>query len=204
VPEEILGADFDGWLVVDGFACYDVLDYKLGRCNGHLLRRCRDLLGELSRPAEVRFVERLVALLREAIDLAKRRQDLTAAGYRRRVAAIERRLDEWLDDWQPRFGPAVDRLHTHVANHRGEWLVFLEDPAVPPTNNHAEQMLRGAVITRKVGGCNKTLWGALVHGILASVMASCVQQGKRFLDLALRLWHATEAQAIPLEVLPDG
>jgi hypothetical protein len=43
--------------------------------------------------------------------------------------------------------------------HRGEWLVFLHDPEVPPTNNHAEQMLRPAVITRKVGGCNKTLWG---------------------------------------------
>jgi len=38
--------------------------------------------------------------------------------------------------------------------------VFLHDPEVPPTNNHAELMLRPAVITRKVGGCNKTLLGS--------------------------------------------
>jgi hypothetical protein len=43
---------------------------------------------------------------------------------------------------------------------------------VPPTNNHAEQMLRPAVITRKVGGCNKNLLGALLHSILASLMVS--------------------------------
>ena len=36
-------------------------------------------------------------------------------------------------------------------------------PGLEPTNNLAERMLRPAVITRKVGGCNKTLWGALVH-----------------------------------------
>jgi hypothetical protein len=34
-------------------------------------------------------------------------------------------------------------------------------------------MLRPAVITRKVGGCNKTLLGALVHSVLTSVMVTC-------------------------------
>lgn len=204
VPEEILGEAFDGWLIVDGFACYDVLDYKLGRCNAHLLRRCRELLEVLEEPAEVSFVARLAWLLREAIDLARRRAELTPGGYQRRVAEIERRLDEWLDEFDVGFGPDIDRLHTHVCRHRGEWLVFLHELEVPATNNHAEQMLRSAVITRKVGGCNKTLLGALVHGILASLMVSCVQQGKRFLDLARQLWQGADPQAIPLASLPDG
>jgi hypothetical protein len=85
-----------------------------------------------------------------------------------------------------------------IRAHRGEWLVFLHDPAVPPTNNHAEQMLRPAVITRKVGGCNKTLWGALVHGILASLMVTCPRRGRKFLDLARQLWQVGEPQAMPL------
>jgi transposase len=100
--------------------------------------------------------------------------------------------------------PELDRLDNHIRAHRGEWLVFLHGPAVPPTNNHAEQMLRPAVITRKVGGCNKTLWGALVHGLLASLMVSCRRQGRRFLDLARRLWQSSDPPAIPLEVLPGG
>ena len=96
----------------------------------------------------------------------------------------------------------LDRLVMHVSSHRGEWLVFLHDAEVPPTNNHAEQMLRPAVITRKVGGCNKTLLGAVVHGVLASLMVTCKRQGRRFLDLAKRLWQTEETQAIPLNTLP--
>ena len=55
-----------------------------------------------------------------------------------------------------------------------------------------------------VGGCNKTLWGALVHGILASIMVSCKRQGKHFLDLARHLWQNNDPPATPLEALPGG
>jgi hypothetical protein len=203
VPEDILGPDFDGYLVVDGLNSYDVLAVAKGRCNGHLLRRCKDLHGVV--PAkEQPYLESLSALLQEAIDLAQRRDILTAAGYARRVQEIENRLDDWLDGLPRSVSPELDRLDNHMRAHRGEWLVFLHDPEVPPTNNHAEQMLRPAVITRKVGGCNKTLWGALVHSVLASVMVSCQRQGKRFLDLARRLWQKGDPPAIPLEALPGG
>ena len=71
----------------------------------------------------------------------------------------ENRLDDWLDGLPRTISPELDRLDNHIRAHRGEWLVFLHDPEVPPTNNHAEQLLRSAVVTRKVGDCNKTLWG---------------------------------------------
>jgi transposase len=203
VPEDILGPDFDGYLVVDGLNSYDVLAVAKGRCNGHLLRRCKDLHDVVS-AKEQPYLESLSALLQEAIDLAQRRDSLTAAGYARRVQEIENRLDEWLDGLPRSASPELDRLDKHIRAHRGEWLVFLHDPQVPPTNNHAEQMLRPAVITRKVGGCNKTLLGALVHSILASLMVTCHRQGKRFLDLARRLWQSSDPQAIPLETLPGG
>jgi hypothetical protein len=51
----------------------------------------------------------------------------------------------------------LNRLDNHIRAHRGEWLVFLHDPEAPPTNNHTERMLRPPVITRKVGGCNRTI-----------------------------------------------
>ncbi len=82
-------------------------------------------------------------------------------------------------------------------------MVFLHDPEVPPTNNHAEQMLRPAVITRKIGGCNKNLLGALVHSILSSIMVTCHRRGKRFLDLARQLWQSNQPPAISLEALPE-
>jgi transposase len=203
VPQGILGPNFDGYLVVDGLKSYDVLAVAKGRCNGHLLRRCKDLHEAVSAKKQP-YLESLSALLQEALDLAQRRGSLTAAGYARRVQEMEHRLDGWLKGLPRTMSPELDRLDNHIRAHRGEWLVFLHDPDVPPTNNHAEQMLRPAVITRKVGGCNRTLWGALVHSILASLMVSCKRQGKRFLDLARRLWQSSDPPAIDLEALPRG
>jgi transposase len=203
VPEDILGPDFDGYLVVDGLKTYDVLEVAKGRCNGHLLRRCKKLKDTVP-TKEQQHVEALSTLLKEAIDLAARRDDYAAADYRAKTQAMEERLDDWLDANLRRRTPSadLDRLDGHIRAHRGEWLAFLHDPEVPPTNNHAEQMLRPAVITRKVGGCNKNLLGALVHSILSSIMVSCHRQGKRFLDLARQLWQSDQPQAIPLEKVP--
>jgi transposase len=203
VPQEILGPDFDGYLVVDGLKTYDVLEVAKGRCNGHLLRRCKELR-DVVPTKEQQHLQALSILLKEAIDLAKRREEQTPEDYGRRVQEIEDRLDDWLtgNENQRRSSAELARLDQHVRAHRGEWLTFLHDPEVPPTNNHAEQMLRPAVITRKVGGCNKNLLGALVHSILSSIMVSCHRQGKRFLDLARQLWQSDQPQAIPLETLP--
>jgi transposase len=151
---------------------------------------------------EAAHLEALRTLLRGAIALAQRRSKLTAAGYARRVQEVENRLDDWLASNLRRrsLSPELDRLDGHIREHRGEWLVFLHDPEVPPTNNHADQMLRPAVIARKVGGCNKGLLGAAAHSVLASLMVTCKRQGRRFLDLAKRLRQSGEPQAL---VLPN-
>lgn len=174
-------------LIVDGLNSYTVLDYAKGQCNGHLLRRAKNLR-DIVPDGDQQHLDDLVALLQEAIDLARRRDDLTPSYYYRQAGQCEDRLVLWVSELPPNPSPELARLVKHVRNHIDEWLVFLFDPEVPPTNNHAERMLRPAVITRKVGGCNKTLIGALVHSVLASIMVTCKQQGQRFLDLARRLW----------------
>lgn len=201
VPADLLGPDFDGYLIVDGFAAYDVLDYAKGRCNAHLLRRCKEL-ADVVPAQEQKLLDTLRDLLLEAIRLAARREELQPQGYTRRVQEIENRLDAWLDGLPRERSADLERLDNHLRAHRGEWLVFLHDPEVPPTNNHAEQMLRPAVISRKIGGCNKTLRGALVHSMLASLMVTCKRLGRSFLDLARQLWQTGEARPIELSTLP--
>ena len=120
---------------------------------------------------------------------------------------IDNRLEDWLVDRYGRFealNPELKRLAKHIASHREGWLLLLHDPAVPPTNNHAEHMLRPAVITRIVGGCNKTLLRALVHSILARIMVTCKQRGQKFLDLARRSWSTDQPQAINLVPLSNS
>ena len=205
VPQEILGPNFDGYLIVDGAKAYEVLSYEKGQCNGHLLRRLKHLKETVGK-RERQFLHELTTLLQDAIKLAQERDQHQPADFQRRAQKIDARLEDWLLD---RFGryeslsAELKRLAKHVANHRDEWLLFLRDPAVPPTNNHAEQMLRPAVITRKVGGCNKNLWGSLVHSVLSSIMVTCHRRGKRFLDLARQLWRSNEPAAIPIDTLPE-
>jgi transposase len=204
VPKDILGPDFDGTLIVDGLKTYDVLDYRKGQCNAHLLRRTKGLQDTV--PAEDRdLVDELHRLVQHAIVLAERRAQLTAQDYARRVAVIENRFDAWLLRIARRrrpLCPEVERLVDHVIEHHEQWFLFLHEANVPPTNNHAERMLRPAVITRKIGGCNKTLFGALAHSILASLMVTCKQQGQKFLELARKLWGSRTSIPIPLATPP--
>jgi transposase len=199
VPADILGPDFDGYLIVDGFKAYDVLGYAKGQCNAHLLRRAKELSATVD-AQEQPLMKTLITLLQEAMSLAERREALTPAGYARRVQEIEQRFETWQLKLirKHQLSPELERLLKHIMNHLDEWLLFLHEPKVPATNNQAERMLRPAVISRKVGGCNKTLLGALVHSILASLMVTCQQQGQKFLDLARRLWQQEQPQAIPL------
>jgi transposase/regulator of replication initiation timing len=203
VPLAILGEDFPGILVSDGLATYDPLPYLKGRCLGHILARISKL--ETAVPSwHLIHLLTLKHLLQEAISLWERREFLTVKGYQRRVQELENRLDDWIG-WNEHSRQAeLARLAGHLQKHRAEWLMCLYDPSVPPTNNHAERMIRPAVIIRKVGGCNKSPVGAKVHSVLASLMVSCRQQGKRFLDFAHRLFHAADPTPIPLSSLTDG
>jgi transposase len=201
VPEEILGPDFDGTLVVDGFSCYSVLDYKKGQCNSHLLRRAKKER-EIATSVEQDHLDRLTKLIQDAIALAERREAVSAANYQRQANQMEDRLVDWLLTLPENASADLNRFANHVQTHITEWLAFLFDRAVPPTNNHAERMIRPAVITRKIGGCNKTILGALVHSVLSSIMVTCKQRGHRFLDLARQLWQAREPQAIPIPRSP--
>jgi transposase len=197
VPDDILGADFDGFIVVDGYCSYNVLDYKKGQCNAHLLRRAKKE-GQTASPSEQAHYDCLIKLIHDAIALAERRETVSDANYQRQAHQMEDRLIEWLMALPENPSADLQRFAKHVQKHVAEWLAFLFHPDVPPTNNHAERMLRPAVITRKVGGCNKTLLGALVHSVRSSIMVTCKQRGQKFLDLARQFWQDRDPQAIPI------
>jgi len=203
VPLQLLGGDFQGVLVSDGAAAYDPLPYLSARCVGHVLARIHKL--QEARPEPHLFeLDWVSELLHDAMHLRMRREELTDTGYQRLRRQLEDRLDHWIFLHEFHSDPDIARLAKHLKKHRDEWFMFLYDPAVPPTNNHAERMIRPAVILRKLCGCNKTDTGAVVHGIMASLLVSCRQQGKRFADLADRLLHMRVPTAIPLAVLPSG
>jgi transposase len=202
VPERMLSG-FDGVLCCDGFAAYDSLDVVKLRCNGHVLHRIAGLKETFGENDDELFaLTQIEQVFREAIDVHRRHETLTTAGFQRRVSEITRRFDQWLWLFEEDGHPDVLRLRKHLAAHRNEWFLYLFNPKLPPTNNHGERQIRPGVITRRMGGCNKTPQGALVTKTLASLVATCRQQRKSFLAALSRLLHARAPTLVDLSRLP--
>ena len=154
--ENVLGKDYLGWLMSDGYVIYRAWLHRL-RCWAHLIRKARGLAESLD-GAEARcFGAHALALLEELmqavyqaregppqLDLpthyAQRLTDFKALceAYRdsehKKTRALAR---EFLNDWE-----AI-------------WVV-LQYPNLPLTNNEAERALRHLVITRRISFGTRT------------------------------------------------
>ena len=58
---------------------------------------------------------------------------------------------------------------------------------VAADNNRAERAIRPAVITRKISGGNRSPKGSEALGIITSVIQTCKQQNKDFVEVGLEI-----------------
>jgi hypothetical protein len=183
VVEHVLGPDFEGCLVSDGLPALDSLDLWRAQCLGHLIRRCAELI---AMPGAVGVWYRLSIMraLQQVIALRKRGDELAASTYARHCRELERRFDRLLSGTSSI--PDHERLRRHMAKHRDQLLVCLHEPAVEPTNNLAERELRGAVLIRKLGGCNRSEQHAEAHAVIASVAQTAHRQGSTMTNFVTR------------------
>jgi transposase len=201
VLEQVLGSDWEGTLVHDGWTPYDRFTAAVHQqWVAHVLRRTRELLAEATRGA-VRFPRQVIALFTEAVRLRNRFRagDVPAAWLRIARDAFEERLLRLVA--AERVVPAYETLAAHLWNHFESWFTFLSDPTVPATNYQAEQALRPAVVNRKVGGGNRTAAGAKAQGILMSVLQTCQQHTRAALDFVSDTLRAFGNTLLPRPVL---
>jgi len=74
-------------------------------------------------------------------------------------------------------------LQARLLRHPGEWLVFLDDPRVPPTNNLAERALRPLVVLRKITFGHRSDAGAKRMAKLMTVGETARRHGHRASDI---------------------
>jgi uncharacterized coiled-coil protein SlyX len=184
VVHDVLGVNFEGRLLSDGLPALDSIQGPRAQCLGHFLRRAAELEAEQTRGA-VRFPRAVKGVLQDAIALSHRHDQLAPSTISRYRLDIERRMDKLLEGRIDE--PENLRFWNHLLTHRDQLFVCLRDPAVPPTNNLAEQQLRGAVVTRKIGGCNRSWPHADHHAVLASVAQTAHRNGARLADF-VRDW----------------
>jgi transposase len=193
VAERLVGTDYAGVMIHDGWSPYDnFVQARHQQCLGHLLRRCHEMLQSATGGA-VRFPRRIKELLQAALDLRDRHAagQISAHG----LAVARGRLDNALAEviFPLKSNAANERLAQHLWNHRDQLLTFLRVPGVDATTWRAELAIRFGVILRKVWGGNRTWVGARAQVVLTSVWRTCWQQGRSALDFLSQLLRGTPA-----------
>lgn len=192
----VLGADFDGVLVRDGWAPYRQFEQAAHQtCLAHLMRRCREITDAHPRTA---WPARVQAVLTDALAVRDR---LAAQAISPHGAAVARghllaRLLALLA--APGTVDDCRRLAVHLTTELPAVFGFLFDPTLDATNWRAEQALRPAVVNRKVSGGNRSTRGAATQEILSSVVQTARLRGLDPRDVLvdlLRSPHPTASSA---------
>lgn len=192
VVERVLGEEFDGVLGCDCFPAYDPLPYRQQKCLGHLLKRCSKIAALESEEAVV-FSRKVAHLLRRAIQLKERKNGMSPHGYRVARGKLEAALDRLLA--REVTDPEIVKLVKLLTKQRPHLLTFLYVDEVDATNNIAERRIRPAVIVRKISAGNRSNQGADAHAILTSIIQTCRQQKRDFLDVAAELLRSRRPRA---------
>jgi len=155
VAADILGLDYAGTMIHDGWSPYDCFhEATHQQCLRHLLRRADEMEAAATRGA-VCFPRRVAELLRAGLHL----RDRHAAGE---ISAHGLAVP-------PKTNAANERLAQHLWAHRADLFTFLRQPGLDATNWRAELAIRFGVILRKVWGGSRTWAGARAQAVLISV-----------------------------------
>jgi len=198
----ILGADYQGFLVHDGWAPY----YRFARafhqsCLRHLLARCQEMVQMASPPAAA-FPLAVKDVLQTSLRLRDRYQqdEISEHGLRSATGRLEAQLDRMLD--KQYRNPANRRLANPLGHEQPYLFSFLHCPGLDATNHEAERAIRWMVLARKVWGGNRTWAGAQTQQILVSVLRTCWQQDKDPFPRIVLLLRSPRSQI--LDIVPGA
>ncbi len=186
VVEGILGEEYEGILHSDCYPAYDSLDYEQQKCVAHLLRRASELEEEKIRRA-VCFGRDVKKLFQDALELLQRQDEIGEEKYKQQREEIEERMNGILErditeEDNARFQKCLKKQREHLFR-------FLYREEADPTNNRAERDLRGAVIARKLSGCNRSDKGGRMYGVIKSVCETARKQGENVMELLKRAFQ---------------
>lgn len=189
VSRDVLGDDFTGTLVTDCYSAY--IAHSAGakqKCLSHLARTARDWQ-KLTKAGSTdhSFFEAVKQFVKRGCAFHRLRgKGLLSAAE---IAAEK----QWLRDEQARLETwslthkKALTLQARIIAYHDEWLVFVDDPRVPPTNNLAEQALRPLVVLRKITFGHRRRTGGERMAALMSVAETARRHGHRASGIFLAL-----------------
>ena len=182
---DLLGTDYDGVIVSDFYTAYNPLPYTQQKCLVHLLRELSEVRKTNHTQDYAAFAKKLTRLLHDAIRLKQNRSDFSESEVERRFKRLNHRLEELAKAGYQ--DPDCQRLAKRLAKHKDSLFTFLSNMQVAADNNRAERAIRPAVVTRKISGGNRSPNGTKALGIITSVIQTCKQQNKDFVEVGLEI-----------------
>lgn len=204
----LIGLDYTGRLIHDGFCAYDVFSRAVHQqCLTHLSKRCRELI-ETAKRGAVRFPRAVQALLRRGLAI----RDRFVAGQLSSHA-----LAWWRTRLTNQLCDLVLPIKTHAANetfakflhrHLDQVFTFLTPRVqtsgtkttcelLPAANYLGEQAIRPAVVNRKVWGGNRTNRGAAAQSTLSTIVLTALQRALDPLAWLQRLRQSPHTLLLP-------
>jgi transposase len=181
IVTEALSEEFEGTLVTDFYAAYNVYIGEKQRCWVHLGRDLEALKEKNTDVPDVGvWVDSVMALYHQAKDT------LTVDYSNRERSRLRLRFQgELLRLAEPyaRDYTAPQRiLAKRIVNFISELFVFVQYPSVPSENNAAERAIRPAVVARKISGGTRSGKGSKTMSILRSLFETWNAQGRNTID----------------------
>lgn len=198
VSRNILGPYFDGTLVTDCYAGYEAHRAKAKqKCLAHLARTARDWRKIVPpRSLADEFFTAVGEWVRRGCRFyhQRARSELSAESLAAEATWLRaelRRLETCPLDHEKAL-----TLQARIRKHVGQWLVFIDDPRVPPTNNQAERTLRPLVILRKITFGHRSESGATRMARLMTIGETAKRHRRRPTDIFYRLYTRPPNQVL--------
>lgn len=175
VLEEILGEDYTGADITDGWRAYKNLKV-VQRCWAHLLREV-DSNRNVSEKGEAlsQEIHKRYRLLKEFLG-----KDPPMSERKRQKNIWDKELLEIVEQYDSSLN--TRSLVTYLKNGLGCWYTCLLYPGMEPTNNLGEQAIREHVIMRKIIGTFRSIEGSENYQYIASMFATWRLQGKNIFE----------------------
>ncbi|KXA91822.1 hypothetical protein AKJ64_04465 [candidate division MSBL1 archaeon SCGC-AAA259E17] len=170
--EHMLGENYSGTIVCDGWRSYSAYSSNLQRCWSHLLNES-EFTADKHHEA-VPIDEKLHKIYKDLKKFLEEDPPPDRREERRKKARKE--LEDLVN--QNYENDEVQELVNYIENGMDYWLTFVTNPEVEPTNNRAERSLRKIVTLRKIIGTIRSERGRYILETIMTAIETWKARGQ--------------------------
>jgi len=170
VLDEILGENFKGVIVCDGWNAYSEYTAKIQRCWAHLLREAKHLADKFQSGLNLHEGIKKIYAKVKAVTFKE--------CYENRKKLYDKLIEElkqWVD--YANCYKELRKCAVKISNGLEHFFTRILNPKIDATNNKAERALREHVVIRKIIGTLRNEKGTSIHETIMTMFATWKQRG---------------------------